>query len=278
MVLKKTSITLAIGITLLITACSNTAVKNSTPEVISTTKSEEKLPIGFTLAKINSAIEEYINYRLWFFPSKVAGNTSEFDSFIDQSIEGEVRLYESSPEVVYVSINKGERLAVLKLDKGFVYCDGFLEKDSTQWPKGTYVIIDKIIVKVKQPHKPNYGTSPLKDKMINAIESQIKKSLKDLSSGEDGDKWNNTTIYLVDFYEYERGVNIWYVREDGYVWHAPMLLVEKNNGFEAENLKGYELKNAFTLDKYDPGRYMFEKQTNDAIKKFTWKNGQLVTS
>lgn len=37
-----------------------------------------------------------------------------------------------------------------------------------------------------------------------------------------------------------------------------LLLVEKNEGFEVERLKGYELKNVNSLDKYDPGRFIKE--------------------
>lgn len=63
--------------------------------------------------------------------------------------------------------------------------------------------------------------------MVAAIESEIEESLKDLSSGEEGDVWKNAIIYLVDFYVYERGVSIWYVREDGYVWNAPVACREE---------------------------------------------------
>lgn len=107
--------------------------------------------------------------------------------------------------------------------------------------------------------------------MIAAAETYISAFCKDMLSGENKEKWVNARIYLVDYYEYETGVTIWMVRQDGYAWHDAAALTEENGNFKAQGLKGYGLENVKNLDPYDPGRYMFEKQINDAVKQFTCK-------
>jgi hypothetical protein len=279
---------LVTGINLLICSCSTTsdhrpgaaiASKDLSVETIQVTENritpnpKEELPTGFTKVNIKSALEEYMNYRLWFYPEKVAGNYSvkSFDSYIGQSIDVEVRLYSDSSgkKKVYAHTSIGEWLAIFEIKNGIVYCDGQVSKDETIWPQDNFEVIETFSVEVQHPHKPNYGISPRKDRMITAIKTKLKDICEDFTRGSDGDEWSNAKVYIVDFYEYESGGDAWFVRQDGDSWYSPVQLVEKNNGFEVEGVKGFSLKNINTLDKYDSGRYMFERQIHDAVKQFT---------
>ncbi|MBP1993028.1 hypothetical protein [Paenibacillus eucommiae] len=282
---------LVTGITLLICSCSTTsnprngvviASRDIPKETIQVTENyvspnpEEKLPTGFTKVNIKSSLEEYINYRLWFYPEKVQGNYSakSFDPYIGQTIDIEVRLYSdiSGKKKVYAHTSIGEWLAIFEIKNGIVYCDGQVSKDENLWPQDKFEVIETFSVEVKQPHKPNYGTSSRKDRMIAALETKLKALCEDFTRGSDAEKWSNAMVYIEDFYEYESGGGAWFVRQDGYAWYSPVHLVEKNNDFEAEGMKGFGLKNINSLDKYDPGRDNFEKHIHDAVKQFTCKS------
>jgi hypothetical protein len=295
---KKISfIGLITGITLIICSCSSTsdprlgaaiASKDISVETIQVTENrippnlEEKLPTDFTKANIKSAFEEYMNYRLWFYPKKIEGNYSavkSFDSYIGQTIDVEVRLYSDSygKKKVYAHTSIGQWLAVFEINNGIVYCDGQISKDETMWPQDNFEVIGTFSVEVQQPHKPNYGTSPRKDRMIAAIETKLKALCEDFTSGSEGDVWSNAKVYIVDFYEYESGAEAWFVRQDGYAWYSPVQLILKNNEFEANSLKGFGMKNINALDKDDPGRFMFDRQIHDAVKQFTCNSNDMPT-
>jgi hypothetical protein len=289
-------IIIVIGMSLLICSCSTNRIvgpegtiasKDLPAETIEVTESritpnlEAKLPANYTLAKIKSALEEYMNYRMWLYPEKVEGNygKTKFDPYISKIIDVEVRIYQdnSGEKKVFAHTNIGEWLVIFETENGIVYGDGqVLKEDAKMWPQDNYEVIGAFSVKVPQPHKPNYGRSPRKEKMIAAAEAYVKFFCDDASKGSESKEWINTEVYIADFYEYQELTSTWYVRQDGYVWYNPVRLVEQNTEFEAVGVKGFGMKNIYTLDKFDNGRYMFESEIHDAVKQFRClSNGKL---
>ena len=253
---------------MLFTSCSsinNTTI--STPPVSQDVAyMNSELPDYFTLTNIEDALNEYINYRLWFYPAKIMGKVEDenFDSYIGNEIDVEVRNYNGE---IFASTNAGEWLAYFKVKNGIVYCEGLVRQNEPTWPKGEYTVLGNFQVKVEGPHKPNYGHSPNKDKMLVAALSYLEKYCEDMINGAERDKWIGAQGYLVDFYEYENGTSAWFIRNDGEAVNVPMLFIEENKTIKVEGLKGYSLKNVDTLNSTDPGRYLFEKQIQDAVKE-----------
>ncbi|RKP47964.1 hypothetical protein D7Z26_22415 [Cohnella endophytica] len=233
--------------------------------------SESMLPTGFSMNALQDAFEEYVNYRLWFYPAKVVGNDSGFDALIGRTIDVEVRIYTDDEGVrrVYGHTSNSERLAIFAMKEGIVYCAGQAGKEEPQWPQGDYETIDTFSIEVGQPHKPNYGTSARKEKMIAAAEAYDKAFCQDMIRGEGAEEWQGSKVYLADFYEYEEAAISWIVRRDGYAWLAPVHLAEKNGEFETTGLKGFGIEKIYGLDPNDSGRYMFESLINGAAKQFT---------
>ncbi|GAB6991837.1 hypothetical protein [Paenibacillus pini] len=282
MAIRTSFIILLTGIMLLICSCGKDIGKDiairdasdkstNTIDTTAATDANPTLPEGVTISSIQHALEEYINYQLWFYPKKIEGNKGEFEPYIGKTIEAEIRIYDSEPNDVYLHTNIGNGLAIIKIDNGIVYCDGFINESDGNAPKGNFKVIDQLSLTVEQPHKPNYGHSPRKNKMIAAVETYISDFCKDMLSGDGKEKWVNAKIYIVDFYEYETGVSVWIVRQDGYAWYAPVALTEENGYFKAQGLKGYELKNINKLTPFDSGRYLFHKEITDAVKQYICK-------
>ncbi|WP_256757733.1 hypothetical protein [Cohnella sp. WQ 127256] len=279
-------IVLVAGLPALLSSCKNSdevkfgSINANTVESTQATESslmptlEVKLPPPYSLVNINNALEEYINYRLWLYPAKVKLNASSknFDPYIGQAIEVEVRVYEdnSGGKKVFAQTNIGEWLVEFKIGNGIVYCDGQISKeDIGLWPEGNDVVVGSFEVQIKEPHKPNYGTSTRKDAMITAAEKHLKDICDDLLRGEGGDIWVGTTFYLEDFYEYTDVVSAWLVRPDGYVWLSPMYFTEDNDVYRATGMKGFGIDDITKWDRYDLTRYAFDKGTQDAVRKFT---------
>jgi hypothetical protein len=232
---------------------------------------EVKLPAGFTVDKIKSALSEYINYRLWLYPAKILDGVSDknFDDYIDKSVDVEIRVYKtSSGESVYAHTSIGEWLGAFKSNNGFVYCDGQASAGEYGWPNNIedYAVVEKYSIVIPQPRKPNYGTSTRKDKMIAALESAIKASCEDYYKGADKyyDEWINVDVYIADFYEYENAAYAWLCRQDGSITNFPVVFEEVNNEFKVQAVKGFTLNNKSAFNEF--GIFQFERDISDAVK------------
>jgi hypothetical protein len=276
--MKKTMFLIIIIIPLLFCSCSK-KIPNAHVETMDysvdnlQSNQAEELPEDFTIDKIKSALLEYINYRLWLYPAKIPDNASDknFDDYIDKPIDVEIRIYNnSSGKSVYAHTSIGQWLAVFKSNNGFVYCDGQTSKGEYGWPRDTenYRILKKYSVVIPQPHKPNYGTSQHKDKMIAALESTIKTACDDFYKGADKyyDEWVNVEVYIADFYEYEDAAYAWLCRQDGAITNFPVAFEEKNGEIKVQTITGFTMisKNEFN----EFGRFLFERDISDAVKHF----------
>lgn len=234
---------------------------------------EVKLPEGFTKDKIENALLEYINYRLWLYQDKIMDVVSDksFDNYIGKSIDVEIRIYKTDlGESVYAHTSIGKWLAVFKSENGFVYCDGQASKGEYGWPDNTedYTVFEKYSIVIPQPHKPNYGTSQRKDKMIAALEAAIRASCEDYYKGADQyyDEWINVDVYIADFYEYENAAHAWLCRRDGSITNFPVVFEEVNNELKIYNVKGFTMNNKSEFNEF--GKFQFERDISDAVKYF----------
>lgn len=233
---------------------------------------EGKLPENFTIEKIKSALLEYINYRMWYYPSKIEDNFSEknFDNYIGQPMDVEIRVYNgNADETVYAHTGIGHLLVFNSTDE-FVYCDGQVSEKNPSWPKdNNYKVMEKYQIIIPEPRKPNYGTSPRKDKMIAELESVIRSDCEEYYNynGIDGEDWGNVDVYIADFYEYEMGTHAVIVKQDGSITDYPVQFEEKENGdIKVIKLKGYTIRNKDEMNEF--GKHSFERDTNDAILHF----------
>jgi hypothetical protein len=268
---------------LLLTSCSPKSFSNPSKNTLGLTvnKLEEKkqaeLPQGFTLDKIEEALLEYINYRLWLYPSKLIGGITtgkEFDNYVNKSIEVEIRVYETdSGKLVCGKTNIGERLMVFRNKHDFVYCDGQIgEEEQEQGQPGNieiYAVLETYTVTIPEPHKPNYGTSQRKEKMLAAFESYIKKQLYDLYNNLGGpklDEWAEIEVFIADFYEYEDGAHAWFLKKDGSIESYAVYFIEANGEFQVQSLKGYTMNSKDEFNEW--GRFYFERDMTDAVSHF----------
>lgn len=280
--MKKTTIPfigMLTGLALVTGACStssagtNALISSSASVVRVTSNPETKLPDGFTLATMKSAIQNYVNDMMWFYPEQAGWSYADhnFETFIGQTIDVEARLYTdgSGGDRIFAKTGLGEKLAIFVLKDGFVYVDGQVgENDPDFGQRGSFEIVGAFSFQVEQPHKPDYGSSPRKDQMIVALEATMKKKCDDLLRGSDKDDWIGSKVYIMDFYEYESFSSAWIVRPDGYAWNEPLQLVEKDDGFEANGGKGLQFDNIRTLDPYDVNRIAFDKGIQQSLKQF----------
>ncbi|MBD3922221.1 hypothetical protein H8B09_25925 [Paenibacillus sp. PR3] len=153
---------LIVGIVLLISSCgADSNHSNSSPG--------ERLPTGYTIANIESAIDECINYNLWNNPDEVYPRPAGSEPYVGQQISVEVRLYTDPSGVhkVYAQSNVDNwKDALFKFDRfgGDVYCTGHTTPKEDLWPKGDYEVIDTLSLKVQPVRDPHFGTSPDKDR------------------------------------------------------------------------------------------------------------------
>ncbi|GIQ71162.1 hypothetical protein DUZ99_12010 [Xylanibacillus composti] len=229
------------------------------------------LPSGFTLQNIQTALEQYINDRLWFYPTEVRGSPTDknFDPYIGRTLEVEVRVYDdgSGDKQVYAQTSAGEWLVRFMIQQGIVYSEGQVGPGEDHYPQGNYMAVGSFTIEIQEAHPPNYGMSPRKEKMIIAIEETAKAVCEDLERGTESGIWSGTEVYMADFYEYEEAGALWLVRFDGYALYMPIEIVEEYNSFTTVLGKGYGLNNVYELDQNDPGRFMFDRQTQDAVRK-----------
>ena len=224
------------------------------------------LPAHYTLAQIENALKEFINYRFWFYPAAIVEELEEeeFESYIGKEIEVEVRSYNGE---IYASTSVGQWLAYFNVKNGILYCVGLIYPNVPMWPGNDYTVSGDFRFKVEEPHKPNYGSSPYKDSMLTAALSYLEKYCEDMNSGAERDKWIDVEGYLADFYEYEDGTSAWFIRNDEEAVNVPMLFDKENNIIKVEGLKGHSLKNVYSLNPDELGRYLFDKQIHDAVRK-----------
>ncbi|RJE83924.1 hypothetical protein D3P07_24245 [Paenibacillus sp. 1011MAR3C5] len=252
---------------LLLTSCSTINGADSLPQV---ELDRAALPEGYTIDSFKSAIIEYVNYRMWTSPDHIYGTVSEksFEPFVGQIIDVNIRVYvdDAEKKTVYAHTNEADWLIVLNQRADIVYGDGQVSEGETNWPQGKWESVAQFPISVEKARKPNYGSSPRKDKMIAAAEVQLKYYLcEDFVRGEGGEKWIGATAYLTDFFEYEEGASAWLIRGDGYAAYTPLAFVEGNNAFKAVGVKGFSLEN---IHSQDPG-FTYEQQIKDTVLKFT---------
>lgn len=106
--------------------------------------------------------------------------------------------------------------------------------------------------------------------MIVAAEEYLRFVLcEDFAKGTESEKWKGARVYLADFYEYEDGASAWIVRNDGVVSYTPVGFVEKDATIKAGGAKGFEIEAVESLDPNDLARFMYERDTGDAVLQFT---------
>lgn len=232
------------------------------------TNSDVKLPANFTVEKIKNALLEYINYRLWFYPAlKDDPSDKDFDNYIDKSIDVEIRLYNNAEMSVYCHTNIGNWLLVFTNKDDIIYCEGQVNSDEKYWPQNNdYQTIEQYSVVIPKPHKPNYGTSTKKNKMIDVVEAKVKSDCE--SFYKDDDSWKDVDVYIVDFYEYETGAHAWLCKQDGSIVSFPVVFVDENNEIKVQTVKTDEYNNKDSFGEF--GRHLFERELNDAVKHFKW--------
>jgi uncharacterized lipoprotein NlpE involved in copper resistance len=229
------------------------------------------LPVPFTMDKLQQALDEYINYRLWYYPENTAGTVenASFDAYIGQSegqsIDVEIRSY---GEGIYASLPKKEWLVAFEEKEGIVYTEGQIDSEMQAWPGEDYTSIGSFRLKINEPRKPVYGDSPRKTKMIEASLAYLDRYYNDVSQQGADEEWKGTTATLVDFYEYEAGTAAWLVRKDGTIYHVPMYFDEENDGILAVGMKGYHVEDAEAFGPEEGYRYL--KEVEDASIKIKY--------
>ncbi|MCD1257299.1 hypothetical protein B5M42_000420 [Paenibacillus athensensis] len=232
------------------------------------TASELELPPKMNMENIKKAFAEFINYRLWFYPNETE-KQFDFAPLVGKELTAEVRVYTSDTQSVYIQTELGDWLAKIIYSNGIVYASGFIKQaDKDLYPPGNYENAGNLMIKVESPHKPNYGTSPRKDKMIKAVEEYATDRCQDFAQGTESELWKGAKVYIVDFYEYEDVVNVWFVRLDGLASYAPVQLTEGEHEFNTQGVQGYDIPDIKKLNKKDEDTSFFEKQLEDAVKQF----------
>lgn len=254
----------ALALIMLLSSCSTVSKDNNSNNSVVVNASSLELPPNISLDSVKNAFKEFINYRLWWYPNET-DNQINFEPYVGKEINAEVRMYDSDPQTVYIHTQLGDWLTKFVFFKGIVYCDGFVkQEEKNNYPQGDFKKVDTLKITVETPHKPNYGTSPRKDKMIQAAETYVDFRCTDFAAGTEADLWKGVKVYIVDFYEYEDVVNLWFVRRDGYAYFGPVQLTEKDNEFQTQGLKGFEIQDI----KKEENNFLFERQIGDAVKQF----------
>lgn len=201
-----------------------------------------KLPHNIRADQVKAAFEEYANYRLWHYPDENYLHI-DFQSCIGKEINAELLVFESDPDHIYLRTEVSESLGIIVYKNGIVYLDGFVNPENPNglYPQGKHAMIDTFKVKIHEPRKPNYGTSPRKDKMIQTAERHAETLCEDFLSGEGSELWKNADIYIADFYEYQEFIDIWWIRKDGYASTTPVQIIENNDEFQPHGVKGYSI-------------------------------------
>ncbi|MGF6355241.1 hypothetical protein ABIE27_003155 [Paenibacillus sp. 4624] len=121
-------------------------------------------------------------------------------------------------------------------------------------------------IDIQEPHQPNYGDSPYKDKMVAAAINYLEKFLIDMKSGEQAKDWDHVQGYLVNFHEYDDTANAWFIKSNGEAVYVPFLFIENSGTITVDGITGYSVKKMMDKAPDDPDRVMFERQIHDAVK------------
>ncbi|WP_127532841.1 hypothetical protein [Paenibacillus kobensis] len=259
---------LMVGIVLLVSSCgANDNRSNTSPD--------ERLPVGYTIANIESAIDECINYIMWNNPEEEIPRPAGSEPYVGQQVSVEVRLYTdpSGGHKVYAQSNVDIWKDLLfKFDRlgGEVYCTGHANPVEESGPEGDYEVIDTISLQVQPVRDPHFGTSPEKDRMIKTVENKVTAMCEDFTAGSDGKLYLDSDVYMVDFYEYEMSVGFWFVLKGGNAYYSGvgLRLDKTTNEYEITGKKGFPLNNIDSMKKGDPGRFMFDRMVQAAIKHY----------
>ncbi len=238
------------------------------------------LPSGYSLENIEAATKELINYQLWFYPADVWARNDEskaFDPYIGKKFHMDVRVYrtDSGEQQVYAKTSAGEWLIHYELIRDTIVGTDQVHIGESAYPQGNYESAGSFTVQVLEPHPPNYGTSPRKEKMIEAVEQRVSEICTEFQKEEDPTLWSGTEVYINNFYEYEESGAAWFVRQDGYAMKIPMQLAESNGEFDTHLGKGklFILENIHSLDESQARRYMFESESKVAVGRMTCEVG-----
>jgi hypothetical protein len=224
-----------------------------------------KFPHNISAEHVKAAFEEYANYRLWYYPDEHNPHI-DLQSHIGKEINADMLVFESDPDHIYLRTEASESLGIIVNKDGFVYLDGFVEPENPNrlYPQGKHAKVATIKVKINEPRKPNYGTSPRKVNMIQAAERYAETLCKDFLSGEESALWENADNYILDFYEYQDIIGIWWIRKDGYASTTPVQIIENNHAFQSHGIKGYSIADFTKHDEL----YTSEKRfIADAVKR-----------
>lgn len=221
-------------VTILINGCSNLQSDHASSSSSAETEFDDigKLPHNMNANQVKAAFEEYANYRLWYYPDEINFHI-DFQSCIGKEINADLLVFESDPDRIYLRTEISESLGIIEYKDGIVYLDGFVEPGNPNYlyPQGKHVEVDTIKVMISEPRKPNFGTSPRKDKMVQAAKRYVERLCQDFLSGEESALWENADIYILDFYEYQDFIDIWWIRKDGYASSSPVQIIENNHAF-----------------------------------------------
>ncbi len=155
-----------------------------------------KLPEPYTMENIQAAVDEYINYVIWSNPP----GHSFYYPYIGETFEAEVRIYaDDSIYAVFDNLGGQQYYFELGFTNSTVYSGAIAEWD---WPEGEYASAGKFELKILEPRKPNFGSSPHKDKLAAAARNYYQRSCE-LSQNSNSEEWKGTVYYYIgDFYEY----------------------------------------------------------------------------
>jgi len=226
------------------------------------------LPKQYSVDKIESAIEEYLNYILW------NNIETRYDSNIGKNMEMDVRVYATNQgdKKIYAYYPQDEELFILQDINGVLYCTGQISMDNKDsWPQGNYETAGTLSVSVQSLRTPNFGSSERKNTMIAAAESKLRSSLcEDYLGGEDRERWVGATAFIPNFFEYEDVISAWIERQDGFIVYSPISIEERDGEMIASGVKGFEIKKdeLLTLNN-DLGKVIYERNNTVIIKEIT---------
>lgn len=112
----------------------------------SSSGTSDRLPAGYTMANIESAVDECINYILWSNPNHHYSSNEISTPYRGQKVSAEVRAYTdySGDRQVYAQSNVdiwNNALFQLVRLGGDVYCTGHTTPNQDSWPTGDYDVI-----------------------------------------------------------------------------------------------------------------------------------------
>ncbi len=203
------------------------------------------LPPGYSVEAIKEGFLETLNYkRVMDLDYRIT------DCVVDgQEIDVEIRLYE--PDLVCVKTDLRDWLALFELRYDTVVCDGLAQPGQYGWPElEKYAVIDRSKVTVKPEHKPNFGQSDLKNKMLEIANEYVFWKVCDFTLAKDippTKTYLDADIYIADFYEYERATAVIFHLTNGDFIIDPLMFEIKDSTISGLGLKPTIFDTAFQL-------------------------------